>query len=118
MPTIVDVVQKIKRSGSGLTPSYTAVNSTGDTHEVQNNGKVFLHFKKTGSGNAIVTIQTPGAIDGLAIAELTATVVATTGDKMIGPFDPSVYNVIGESFFRWTVDEKTGLSIAALSVDF
>ena len=118
MPTIVDVVQKLKRSGSGLTPSYTVVADTADTHEVQNNGKMFLHFKKTGAGNAIVTIQTPKTIDGNAIAELLATVVATTGDKMIGPFDPQIYNIIGESFMRWTVDEKTGLSIAALSVDF
>ena len=118
MPTIVDVVQKIVRSGSGLTPSYTAVADTGDTHEMQNNGKVFLHFLKTGAGNAIVTIQTPKTVDGNLIAELLATVVATTGDKMIGPFDPQVYNIIGNSFLRWTVDNNTGLSVAALSVDF
>ena len=118
MATVTDALQRIVRSGSGLTPVYTAVASAGDTHQVQNNGKtVFLHFKKTGAGNAIVTVQTPRTVDGNAIAELTATVVATTGDKMIGPFDPQVYNIIGQQYFQWTVDDVVGLSVAALYLD-
>jgi len=118
MATITDPVEKIKRSGSGLTPTNVAVASAADTHQVQNNGKMFLHFLKTGAGDAIVTVQTPRTVDGNAIAELTATVVATTGDKMIGPFDPAIYNVPGQNYLQWTVDDVVSLTVAALSVDF
>ena len=118
MPTITDVLQRIVRTGSGLTPAYTVVASAADTHEAINNGRsMFLHFKKSGAGNAIVTIQTPGTVDGNAIAELTATVVATTGDKMIGLFARNVYNVAGNQFLRWTVDDVVGLTVAALYMD-
>ncbi len=117
MATIVDTLQKLKRSGSGLTPSYTAVADIADTHQANNNGKMFLHFKKTGAGNAIITIQTPGSQDGNAIAELAATVVATTGDKMIGPFAPRIYNQFGQNYLQWTTDDITGLTVAAVYYD-
>ena len=118
MATITDVLQRIVRSGSGLTPVYTAVADIADTHEVNNNGKTtFLQFKKSGAGNAVVTFQTPGTVDGNAIAELTATVVATTGDKMIGPFARDVYNVAGQQFLRWTVDNITGLTVGAFYLE-
>ena len=118
MAIITDVPQRILRTASGLTPVYTPVASAADTHQTNNNGKTtFLHFKKTGAGNATVTVQTPGQVDGLAVAELTATVVATTGDKMIGPFDAQVYNQLGQNYLQWTVDDVVGLTVAALYTD-
>ena len=117
MATIVDIPQRIVRSGSGLTPVYTAVANAADTHQTNNIKGMFLHFKKSGAGNAIVTVQTPGAVDGNAVAELTATVVATTGDKMIGPFDRKVYNQFGQQYIHWTVDDVVGLTVAALYAD-
>lgn len=118
MTTIVDPVEKLKRAGNGLTPTNVVVASTGDTHQVQNNGKMFLHFLKGNAVNAVVTFQTPGAVDGNAIAELTATVVGSTGDKFIGPFDPQIYNQIGQTYMQWTVSDVDGLTVAALSIDF
>lgn len=117
MADITDTIQKVTRSGSGLTPSYTAVADTADTHYVNNDGKVFLHFKKTGAGNATVTIATQVTLDGNALADLTATVVATTGDKMLGPFDPAIYNVPGTHNLTWTVDDNTGLTVAAIKLE-
>ena len=118
MATIVDTVEKLKRAGSGLTPTNVAVANVVDTHRVQNNGKMFLHFLKTNAVNAIIAFQTPGSVDGNAIAELTATVVGTTGDKMIGPFDPAIYNQLGQHYLQWTTDDVDGLTVAALSLDF
>ena len=31
-------------------------------------------------------------IEGIDIAEITVTIPATNGDKMIGPFDPAIFN--------------------------
>ncbi len=118
MATIVDTVEKIKRAGNGLTPTNVAVASTGDTHRVQNNGKMVLHFLKTNAVNANITFQTPGSVDGNAVAELVCVVVASTGDKMIGPFDPKVYNQLGQHYLQWTTDDVDGLTVAALSIDF
>jgi hypothetical protein len=99
-------------SDQGITPSYTTSLSDSDTYLVNNDGKVFLHFKKTGAGDCDVTIQTPATVHGLAVAERTVTVPATTGDKMIGPFPPSVFND-GQDV-KFTLSEVTDLSVAVI----
>lgn len=103
-PQVLDV--------AGITPSYTSL-ATADTYLISNNGRVQLHFKKTGAGDAIITYITPPTIDGLAIASRTDTVVATTGDRMVGKFKPSVYNdENGDMSF--TSDEETAISVAVI----
>jgi hypothetical protein len=79
--------QQIVRTG--LEQTYAA--AVADGAKFSNDGRMFLHVKN-GSGAPInVTIQTPGTVDGLAIAEQ---VVAVTNaeERMIGPFPPSIYN--------------------------
>jgi hypothetical protein len=98
---------------TGLAPSYTGSLSTENTYQVQNNGRVFLHFKKTGAGECTVTITTPVTKGGLAVADRTLTVPATTGDKMIGPFPPSIYNN-SSGLLEFTASEVTDLSVAAV----
>lgn len=78
-------------SQSGITPSYTA--AIADGHMFYNGEATFIHIKNTGTEKTL-TIQTPGSVDGLAIADRTVTIPATTGDKMIGPFRAGVYNQI------------------------
>ena len=98
---------------TGITPSYTGSLSTENTYQVRNDGKTFLHVKKSAAVDCVVTIDTPGTVGGLAIAQQTVTVVATTGDKMIGPFAPSIYN---DSLGDVTVSfsDVDGLTIAAV----
>jgi hypothetical protein len=98
---------------TGITPSYTGSLSTENTYQVQNNGHVFLHFKKSGAGAATITITTPKTVGGLAVADQTISVPATTGDKMIGPFPPSIYND-ADGILEFTSDEVTGLTVAAV----
>ncbi len=109
---LTPAIQEITRLGSGLTPSYAAGDAA-ETYVIPNNGAVFVHVKKIGINACTVTVVTPGTIDGMAIPDYTATVPASTGDKMIGPFPPSIYN---DSVGRITVtfSEVTGLTFAVL----
>jgi hypothetical protein len=86
-----------------------------DTFVFSNDGRTVLHFMKSGAGACTVTISTPGTVDGLAVADRTVTVAATTGDVVIGPFPPDTYNTPGLSTFAgFTVSEVTGLTVAIL----
>lgn len=105
-------IQVITRTSSGLTPSYAAGSAT-DTYLIPNNGRVFLHVKKTGAGDCTVTVVTPNTTDTLALADYTATVLATVGDKMIGPFPMSIYNNSAGQI-AVTFSEVTGLTFAVL----
>lgn len=81
-------VQDIARSG--LTPALAAANTDGSY--VPNNGRVFLQVKNAAGSSITVTVASQKTILGLAVADVTVTVPATTGDKMIGPFPPDVFN--------------------------
>lgn len=103
--------------GAGLTPVFTGSLSVSNTYQVNNDGSVVLHFKKTGSGNCVVTVVTPRSSDGNAVADYAGTTVpATTGEKIIGKFEPHIYNKLGFHYFEFTLDEITGLSVAAIRV--
>ncbi len=105
-------IQDLTRASSGLTPSYAAGDAA-ETYLIPNNGRVFLHVKKTGINNCTVTVATPNTEDGNAVADYTATVVATTGDKMIGPFPPPTYNDVNGRI-AVAFSEVTGLTFAVI----
>jgi hypothetical protein len=101
----------------GVAPTYTGSLSISDVYRVVNNGKVIIHFKKTGAGACTVTFQTPRQVAGLEVAEHTVSVPATTGDRLCSAFDPSVYNAGGENFLEFTLSEITGLSVGVFQVE-
>lgn len=80
-------VQTLSRDG--IDPSYEAANADGE--EVANSGRMFIHVQNGGGGSITVTIQTPGTVDGLAVADREVSIGAGN-DKMIGPFPPATYN--------------------------
>lgn len=110
MADVAVTVQEIVRTGIDLTD--TGSLSTSDTYLVPNDGKTFLHIKKSGATDCTVTIATPGTVDGLAVTDLTVTVPASTGDKMIGPFPRDIYNNASGQI-AVTFSNVTGLTIAA-----
>ena len=118
MSTVTLTPQSLARAG--ITPTRTAAGASPllnvtDTFVFNNTGKEFLHFLKTGAGACTVTISTPNTVDGLAVADRTVTVGATTGDVMTGPFPVEHYNTSGGSTFAgFTVSEVTGLSVAII----
>lgn len=121
MATVTLAVQDITRAG--VTTTYTTAGSspllnTSDTFTFTNTGKEYIIFQKTGSGACTVTIDTPGTVDGLAVAQRAVTVAAGSGDAIAttslvicGPFPPSNYNTPGTSMLSgFTVSEATGLN--------
>lgn len=101
-------VQQISRAG--ITPSYSAANADG--HSVLNSGKEFLHVKN-GSGSSInVTVQTPGTVDGQAIADRVVAVGAGA-EKMIGPFPPDTYNQPGTNTLYVDFSAVTTVTVLA-----
>ncbi len=69
-------------SVTGTTPSYAAV-SASDTIAPDAADNLFLHVKNAGGSADVVTIVVPGTYLGVAIADITVSVPATTGDRMI-----------------------------------
>lgn len=110
MPDVRVAPQEIKLAG--IAPSYTGSLTTSDTYKVTNDGRTFLHFKKTGLGACTVTLQTPRTVDGLAVEEKTVTVPASTGDVLVGPFDTDNFND-GSGDLAFTLSEVTGLTVGA-----
>lgn len=97
---------------SGVTPSYTSV-LTANTYLVNNNGNVLLHIKNAGASSCTVTIETPHTVGGLAIADKTVVVPATTGDVMIAAFPPGIYNG-SNSNMKVTFSSEDSVSVAAV----
>jgi len=81
-------VQQIVTAANGLA---VALTTAGTQHSFANDGRVFLYVRNTGAAKTL-TMTTPNTVQGLAIADQTATITATTGDQMFGPFPPSLYN--------------------------
>lgn len=107
---IIDLtVEEISRAGINLAD--TGSLNTADTFQFLNDGKTFLHFKKTGAGGCNVTLVTQPVVDGQAVADRVVNVPATTGDVMIGPFPRDTYNdSAGKVVF--TISEATGLTVS------
>lgn len=103
-------VQEISRTG--LDPAYEAAN--GDGEKVVNDGKTFVHVINGGGSPITVTVQHPGTVDGLAVADLTVT-VTNAEDQMIGPF-PGRFNQVGTDVGQIYVDFSgvTTVTVAAI----
>lgn len=102
-------------SKSGVTTARTSTGLVASTrtYKFRNDGRTFLLFEKTGSGACTVTITTPGTVGGIAIADQTVTVPATTGDVTVGPFPVKLFND-SNGDVQFTVSDTAGLSMAVL----
>ncbi len=113
MSDVVIAPQKIVRTG--VTPSYTGTMLTTNVYTVRNTGRMVLHFLKGAAVICNVEIQTPVQVAGIGVAELTVAVPANTGDKMIGPFPPSIFNNAAGDL-RFSMDDIDGVTVAALEI--
>jgi hypothetical protein len=95
-------------SDSGLQATYTAADVNGHTF-VSGANKV-LHVKNGGGAPITVTITTPGAVGGLAIADRTVSVTNAT-DKFIGPFGSVYGDPVAVAF-----SSVTSVTVALLAV--
>ena len=100
--------QKVVRTG--LAPTYAAAAGGGDTF---NPGQGTMLHVKNASGAAItVTIVTPGSTSGQAIADVSVSVPATTGDRMIGPLSGSLFTDPATGVGNITYSGVTSLTVA------
>ena len=112
---MVDVTLAIQAAGpAGVTPTRNAI-GTGNDYLVRNSGRIALLFEKSGSGNATITVKTPAQLGGLAVAERTFVVPATTGDVTAAKFPPAIYND-SNGDLSFSTSEGTGLTCAVLAV--
>ncbi len=102
-------VQQIARTG--LNPAYIPA-VPADGHKFNNTGREFLHVKNGAVSPITVTIQTPGLVDGLAVAELTVA-VPNAGERMIGPFPTNIYNQAGNMVYV-DYSSETSVTVAVL----
>ncbi|MDF1596949.1 MAG: hypothetical protein P1T08_12795 [Acidimicrobiia bacterium] len=99
---------------TGLAAAYTTGLSIANTYLVRLAGKTMLHFKKSGAGACVVTLETPGQVGGLAVEDPTVSVPATTGDLFV-ELPPHLF-ADGSNDARFTLSEVTGLSVAVLQL--
>lgn len=97
---------------AGLAATYTA--AFVDGHKFKNDGKTILHIKN-GAVALNLTVQTPGTVDGLAVADRVVAVGAST-DKFIGPFPASQYNQAADGMVYIDYDDLSNVTVAVLRV--
>ena len=112
MADVALAAQKIVKTG--IDPVHTGSLSVANNYQTPNNGRLFIYVTNGGGSASVVTIATPGTVDGLAIADRTVSVTASE-DRMIGPFPPHIYNnASGEIDVSFSF--ITSVTIAALNL--
>lgn len=97
-------------STAGVTAARTALAAANTYQVLLSPGGTWINWIKTGAGEATITIITPNTVDGLAIAERTITVAATTGDVMAEFFPDDYAN--GDGDLEFTTNEDTAITAA------
>lgn len=106
-------VQNTGLGTSALEPTYAAASAGGDTF-VNGDGRVILHVKN-GSGASIdVTITTPYSLRGGIAVDDPVTAVPAGEDRMIGPFDPAVFNAAAGTGVSVSYSAATSVTVAAI----
>jgi hypothetical protein len=101
-------------STAGIAPAYQGSLLTTNVYTFPNDGRTFLHIKKSGAGACTATVVTPGSYRGQAIADLTFNVPASTGDVMAGPFPADLYTDPATGLATVSFSEITGLTAAVV----
>lgn len=99
---------------AGLNPSYAAASAGGDSFP--NDGKIVLHVKNTnGAARTVTVVSQRPASPGLAPSNNGVSVPATTGERLIGPLDPTVWNDANGNV-QITYSAETGVTIACIRI--
>jgi hypothetical protein len=96
---------------TGLAPSYASAAGGGDTFV--NDGDTFLHVFNGGGGSINVTIAPAGSVNGIGFEDQVVA-VAAGANKMIGPFDPAIFN--GASGVSVSYSGVTSVTVAAIKL--
>jgi hypothetical protein len=111
MPRTALVLQEV--AVNGVVPSYVAGDAA-NGHQFPNDGKSFLHVKNGGGSPINVTLQVPVKFNGLTITN-PVIAVANGSEKMIGPFDSSIFNQAGGLVYV-DLSGATSVTLAAIHI--
>lgn len=90
MPRTALTVTTITRTGVAR-PAQEVGDVANGNSIAGNDGRIFLEITNDDAATQTVTFQTPGTVDGLAIADLVISLLA--GDvKLVGPLTPGTFN--------------------------
>ncbi len=78
-----------KMALTGVAPSFVAV-AASDTFP--NDGKTYIEVKNGNAGADTVTVTAQSTCNQGVLHDSVTSVPATTGDKVIGPFEPTRFN--------------------------
>jgi hypothetical protein len=100
------------KSYAGLTPSFTAAGGAGagNGYTFDNNGSTDFRIKNASGSPITATIKAVGRLGGVALADQTFNVPATTGDVTIGNLDPQAFGT------TVTVEVSSATSITAAAL--
>jgi hypothetical protein len=100
------------KSYAGLTPTFTAAGGAGagNGYTFPNNGATDFRIKNASGSPVTATIKATGRLGGVALADQTFNVPATTGDVTIGNLDPAAFGA------TVTVEVSAATSITAAAL--
>lgn len=90
----------------------TAAANAGD--QFLNDGRQLLYVKNVNAATRTITIATGATILGLAIGDVSFTVVQNA-EKIVGPFDPRWFND-SSGYVQVTYSSETDVTVAVISV--
>jgi len=96
---------------SSMTPSYAAA---GASDKFTPSDRTFLHFKNTNAAARTVTIVSTSTKRGLAVADVTVPLDATTGDEMVGPFPYEDFANSADGLADIQYSASAGVTVAVL----
>lgn len=102
---------------SGLIPTYIAADSANGHLFLNPNENVLLHVKNANAGAVVVTIPTPGTIDGLSVTDRTVSVAAGT-EVFIGPFNNTHYGNSDGVYIDFDIDASITFTAFNLGAKF
>lgn len=101
----------INRSNVDIAP----VSAAGGGDEFANDGKKYFFAYNGDASPVTITFETPGTVDGLAVADKAATIAA--GDyALLGPFPPQWYND-SDGLVQVTYSGVTSLTVRVLHIE-
>lgn len=107
--------ERIVRTSNGLAATYNTPNAGGD--KFAPGATTFVHAKNTNAATRTITFVVPGSVAEFAIADMSATIPATTGDRFLGPFPADLFaGSDGLVAMTYAPDPPTNTTIAILQV--
>lgn len=100
--------QQVQITGPAITH---AAASTSDT--VVPDDRLFLWYKSTQGTTEVITVVVPGTYFAQNLADITVTIPATTGERLIGPIDRRLADPT-TGLVTITISDVTGITVAAV----